>query len=201
MEIWVARADGSGVVQMTNGLGRFQGTPRWSPDGRWIAFDSQGQDGNRHTYVIDASGGRPRRITSERLDQHVPSWSRDGKWIYFRSERTGRTEIWRVPFDGEAPERITANGGDTALESADGKTLFYTKSPDSPLFAKPLSGGPERQVLPWVSSRAFVPVEDGIYYIGRQGDDRKYPLEFYQFSSNTSRLLTKIEGFLDLAGC
>src|SRR5207253_1039735 len=39
-EIWVARADGSGVVQMTNRLGRTQGTPRWSPDGRWIAFDS-----------------------------------------------------------------------------------------------------------------------------------------------------------------
>ena len=95
------------------------------------------------------------------------------------------------------PERVTANGGYDAFESADGKTLFYTKEQSSPLFEKPLSGGPERQVLPWVSSRAFVPVEDGIYYIGRREDDRKYPLQFFQFSSNTSRLLTKIEGFLD----
>jgi len=42
----------------------------------------------------------------------------------------------------------------------------------------------------------FVPAENGIYYIGRREQDRKYPL-FFQFSSNTSRLLTKIEGFLD----
>ena len=52
-------------------------------------------------------------------------------------------------------------------------------------------------MLPWVFNRAFVPVEDGIYYIGRREEDRKYPLQFFQFSSNTSRLLTKIEGFLD----
>jgi Tol biopolymer transport system component len=194
-EIWVARADGSGLVQMTNRIGRSQGTPRWSPDGRWIAFDSQGQDGNQDIYVIDASGGRPRRITFEPSTEDVPSWSRDGKWIYFNSNRTGGTEIWRVPLAGGAQERVTANGGYTAFESADGKILFYTKSGfDSPLFARPLSGGPERQVLPWVSARAFVPVADGIYYMGRRGEDRKYPLQFFEFSNNTSRLLAEIEG-------
>jgi hypothetical protein len=70
------------------------------------------------------------------------------------------------------------------------------KAYSSPLFARPVSGGPERQVLEWVSDRAFVPAEDGIYYIGRRDDDRKYPLEFFQFSSNSSRLLAKIDGFL-----
>jgi serine/threonine protein kinase len=198
-EIWMAHADGSGLVQMTNRLGRSQGTPRWSPDGRWIAFDAQGQDGNQDIYVIDASGGRPRRITVEPSAENVPSWSRDGKWVYFNSDRTGRQEIWRVPFSGGAPERVTANGGYVAFESADGKSLFYTKSAGtSPLFAQPLSGGPERQVLPAVSQRAFVPVEDGIYYIDRREEDRKYSLQFFQFSSNTSRLLTNIEGFVYL---
>jgi Tol biopolymer transport system component len=198
LEIWVARADGSGVVQMTNRLGRHQGTPRWSPDGRWIAFDSQGQDGHWDIYVIDADGGRPRRITFEPSDENVPSWSRDGKWIYFRSDRSGRAEIWRVPFAGGAQERVTVNGGFIAFESADGKTLFYIKNGSSPLFAQPVSGGAERQVLPWVDNRAFVPVEDGIYYIGRPAEDRKCPLQFFQFSSQASRLLTKIEGFVSL---
>jgi eukaryotic-like serine/threonine-protein kinase len=196
MEIWLARADGSGLVQMTNRLGQHQGTPRWSPDGRWIAFDSEGQDGHWDIYVIDASGGRPRRITFGPSDQHVPSWSRDGKWIYFRSDRTGRTEIWRVPFAGGPPERVTANGGSMVFESADGKTLFYTKAGSSPLFARLVSGGPEQQMLPWVFNSAFAPVEDGIYFIGRKGDDLKYPLEFFQFSSNTSSLLTKIDGLV-----
>jgi len=198
VEIWLARADGSGLVQMTSLLGRHQGTPRWSPDGRWIAFDSERSDGRWEIYAVDASGGRPRRIVPDASDAHAPSWSRDGKWVYFRSDRTGRTEIWRVPFAGGPLERVTASGGFVAFESADGKILFYIKFGSSPLFAKPLSGGPERQVLPWISERAFVPVEDGIYYIGRRGDDRKWPLEFFQFSSNTSRLLTRIEGFPDI---
>ena len=51
-------------------------------------------------------------------------------------------------------------------------------------------------MLPWVEHRAFLPVEDGIYYIGRKGDDGKYPLAFYDFSNSASRLLTKIEGLV-----
>lgn len=198
IEIWVAHADGSSAVQMTDRLGRLQGTPRWSPDGTWIAFDSLGEDGRWHIYAIDASGGRPRRITSEPYNEVSASWSRDGKSVYFRSDHTGRNQIWRVPFAGGPPEQITTDGGDTAFESADGKSLFYTKAASSPVFAKPLSGGPERQILPYVTSGAFVPVKDGIYYIDRRGDDRQYPLQFFQFSLDASRVLTRIQGEVHL---
>ena len=75
--------------------------------------------------------------------------------------------------------------------------MIYTKSDSSPLlFAKPLTGGPEHQVPPLVYAGAFVPVEDGIYFISPPGEDKKFPLQFYQFSSNTTRLLTKLEGYL-----
>jgi Tol biopolymer transport system component len=199
MEIWVAQADGSKPVQMTNNLGRYQGTPRWSPDGRWVAFDSQGQDGHWDIYVMEASGGRPRRITPEPSDENMPFWSRDGKWVYFQSNRTGRFEIWRKPFAGGVAEQVTKEGGHAAYESADGTTLFYTKADPSPLFSKPLSGGAERLVLDWISQRAFVPVDDGIYYIGRRsGNNGQYPLEFFQFSSQASRVLTNIDGAINL---
>jgi Tol biopolymer transport system component len=55
-----------------------------------------------------------------------------------------------------------------------------------------LSGGTERQVLPYVYFKSFVPVAEGIYYIGRLSDEKYYPLEFFQFSRNRSRLLTKL---------
>jgi len=193
MEIWVAQADGSKPVQMTNLLGRFQAAPRWSPDGRWIAFHSQGWDGNWDVYAIEATGGSPRRITFEPSDDQMPSWSRDGKWIYFRSDRTGSNEIWRVPFAGGPPEQVTTRGGYIACESADGKMLFYTKVWSGPLFARRLSGGEEREVLPYIHLSSFLPVADGIYYIGHRSDEGYYPLEFFQFSSAASRLLTKIE--------
>jgi serine/threonine protein kinase len=193
-EIWVAQADGSQPVQITNRLGRHQGTPRWSPDSRWIAFDSQGQDGHWDIYVIEAAGGSPRRITFEPSDENQPFWSHDGNWIYFRSNRTGRTEIWRVPFAGGRQEQVTTQGGSTAYESVDGTSLFYTKADSGPLFVRRLSGGEERQVLPYVYLKSFAPVTDGIYYLGPRSDEGSYPLEFFQFSSGVIRLLTKIPG-------
>jgi WD40 repeat protein len=194
-EIWVAQADGSKPVQMTDNLGRSQESLRWSPDGRWIAFESQGQDRRWNGYVMDASGGRPRRITpDDSSNRRLPSWSRDGKWIYLSSDRTGRDEIWRMPVAGGVAEQVTRNGGREAHESADGTTLFYTKSIVSPLFARPLSGGVERQLLAGVLGRSFVPVDDGIYYIGGPSDKGQYALQFFQFSSQTRRVLTNIDG-------
>lgn len=70
--------------------------------------------------------------------------------------------------------------------------MFYTKN--SALFARSLDGGPERQVLDGVVLGAFAVFEDGIYYIGRPGPDKQYPIQFYKFSSSTSRLLTKVAG-------
>ena len=196
LEIWVAQADGSKPVQMTHGLGPHQGTPSWSPDGRWIAFDSEGQDGHISVYVIDAAGSAQRRITSGPFEA-MACWSRDGKWIYFRSDRTGRHEIWRVPFAGGPQEQVTRNGGWIAYESVDGQTLFYTKEHSGPLFARLLSGGEERQVLPFITARAFFPVAEGIYYIGPRSGEY-YPLELFQFSSNSSRQLAKIGGYVGM---
>jgi Tol biopolymer transport system component len=196
LEIWVAQADGSKPVQMTNRLGRHQGTPRWSPDGRWIAFDSQGQDGQWNIYIIDAAGSAPRRMTFESSNEAMPFWSRDGRGLYFRSDRTGALEIWRVPLAGGPQEQVTKGGGYAAYESVDGQTLFYTKELSGPLFARLLSGGAERQVLPYIYYKSFVPVAEGIYYIGRLSDDKNYPLEFFQFSGNSSRLLAKLGNYV-----
>jgi len=192
-EIWVAQADGSKPIQMTHNLGRHQGSPQWSPDGRWIAFDSEGEDGHWDIYVMESDGSRPRRLTTEPSDETIPSWSRDGRWIYFASDRTGRFEIFRMSPGGGAVEQVTKEGGYVVYESADATTLFYTKTDSSPLFARSLSGGPERKVLGGVTARAFFPVADGIYYIGGRDDKGQFPLEFYRFSSQKSAILTDID--------
>jgi Tol biopolymer transport system component len=189
-EIWVTQADGSRPVQLTRGPGVNQGTPRWSPDGRWIAFDSYAENGPSGVYVMEASGSSPRRITP---GANSPFWSADGKWIYFNRKR----EIWRIPFAGGDAEQVTKHGGGaTAYVSADNSTLFFMKGNAGPLFAQPLSGGEERQILPYVYYKAFFVAKDGIYYVGARGDDGLYPLEFCGFSGKTSRLLGKIGGRL-----
>jgi Tol biopolymer transport system component len=195
-EIWVANADGSNPVPVTDRVGRYVGSPDWSPDGRWIAFDCQTKEGNWNIWVVETSGAGLRRVTSGPSDEHIPTWSRDGRSIYFDSNRTGRYEIWRVAFAGGQPEQITANGGHTAFESFDGKTLYYTKDTQaapSPIFEMRLAGKQERQVVDHVSFRAFAVVEDGIYYIGRREDDRRYPLRFHPFSASRDREITRLE--------
>jgi Tol biopolymer transport system component/tRNA A-37 threonylcarbamoyl transferase component Bud32 len=192
--IWLCDANGASLAQLTRGPGTYDGSPRWSPDGRWIAFDALGNDGRRSIRVVDSSGGQPRQLTSGPLSSRLPSWSRDGRWIYFSSDRTGRSEIWRMPAQGGAAEQITQDGGYVALESVDGKTLYYTKSGSYsgvPLYARPLDANEERQVLDQVAGRGFVVLEDGIYYLSYTGL-RTAEIRFQELATGRSRAVGPI---------
>jgi Tol biopolymer transport system component len=193
-EIWLAAADGSKRMQLTHGPGIAQGSPRWSPDGQRIAFDSQTEDGKWGIWTIDADGGSPRRLTLGPGNENMPSWSRDGRWIYFRSDRAGAEEIWRIPATGGSEERITHDGGSFAFESADGRTLFFTRAlANAALFALPLAGGPERKVLECVLPKGFAVGPGGIYYLGCTADLRAVPLYLLDPATSQDRLLGKLE--------
>ena len=86
------------------------GGPHWSPDGERIAFVSK-SEGRWEIFVTGASGGKPKRLTSDPADDFSPSWSRDGRWIYFASNRSGEYQVWKVPADGGEAVRVTRKGG------------------------------------------------------------------------------------------
>jgi Tol biopolymer transport system component len=204
-QLWVANQDGSNPMPLTEPTARTQGAPRWSPDSRWIVYGAQRDDGHRDISVINATGGAPRRVTADIVENSLPSWSRDGQWIYFGSTRTGRYEIWRIAFapNGEA-EQITTTGGFAAVESWDGKTLYYTRTnaSDGPMFAKSLMGGPERHVVESVFNRGFVPVDTGLYYIVRpdpQGTPQHFELRFLDFVTGRTSVLNRFES-LNMTG-
>ena len=127
-EIWLADADGSNPTRLTRGPGRWQGSPRWSPDGRSIAFDSQAENGHVDIWTIGVDGSGLRQVTHDPADDIVPSWSRDGRFIYFSSNRTGRLEIWRAAAGGGAEEQVTREGGCSPSRAVDGRTLYYQRS-------------------------------------------------------------------------
>jgi Tol biopolymer transport system component len=97
-EIWMANADGSGLIRLTTSvqLGVFSqgpifssdGGPAWSPDGTKIAFASN-RDGagvgftDTELYVMDTDGGNQLRLTSDTLDDQMPAWSPDSQRIAF----------------------------------------------------------------------------------------------------------------------
>jgi Tol biopolymer transport system component len=121
--IWVANADGTGVNQITRIASPKCGTPRWSPDGRWIAFEASGKAGGGwDIWVVEANGSSPRQVTHSPGDNILPSWSRDGNDL-LHLERSGRFEVWRGRTqNGRAGAR---NGGYIAPESTGEETVLH----------------------------------------------------------------------------
>jgi Tol biopolymer transport system component len=193
--IWVSDANGSNAVELFSRAEALCGTPRWSPDGQRLAFDSNAE-GNFDIYVIRASGGKPIRLTTDSAHDDAPSWSRDGHWIYFASNRTGRPEVWKVPAGGGEAVPVTRNGGGTAFEAPDGKSVYYTKGAiftATGLWRMSMSGGEESQVLPSVHwGRSFSLINDGIYFIPEPGTDRKSSIQFLSFTTGAVKSVAQV---------
>ena len=86
--IWVVDAAGGAPRQFTAGAKR-DGTPRWSPDGKQLAFTSvREEEKPGQLYVIAADGGESRALTTLPLGAGAPAWSPDGTRIAF-SAKTG----------------------------------------------------------------------------------------------------------------
>ncbi|HEX6788524.1 MAG TPA: hypothetical protein VF091_04715, partial [Gaiellaceae bacterium] len=92
--------------QLTSGT-RSDGSPRWSPDGRWLAFVSNrdGEDENAHgeLYVLPANGGEPRRLTDGKDGVESIAWSPDSSRIAFA--RRVRDEAYEEEDDRRRPPR------------------------------------------------------------------------------------------------
>ena len=170
-EIWICRSDGSDLLQLTH-FDSVTGTPRWSPNGQQIVFDSRvfGNGGNTDIFVVDSRGGSPRRLTSAASSSEaVPSWSRDGRWIYFASNRSGGWEVWKMPSTGGSAVQVTRRGGFAAFESFDGKVLYYAKGLNvAGLWSIPTDGGEETELISSLEAGYWgywAVAENGIYYL------------------------------------
>src|SRR5205809_6597038 len=84
-DIWTANEDGSSPRRITDNRAR-EVYPRFSPDGRWIAFSSN-RYGNYDVFVIPAAGGAPRRLTFHTGNDEVVGWTRDSQQVIFRAAR------------------------------------------------------------------------------------------------------------------
>jgi len=80
--LWVVNSDGSAARQLTRGE-KSDGQPRWSPDGKWIAFTTNRVDNKSQIFVIRPDGGEAQQLTKNESGVQGFAWSRDGRSIAF----------------------------------------------------------------------------------------------------------------------
>lgn len=107
--------------------------PIASPDGRWIAYQSN-RDGDFEIYIVNSFGGQRRQLTYNTRTDRLPSWSPDGQWILFSSDVNGNEnyDLRRISFDGNVEEEVFSNGqrNSHARYSPDGRFIIFTTGAD-----------------------------------------------------------------------
>ncbi|GEM_PF-2500506 len=123
--VTVHHPDGS-----TIGLSRPGYWPRWSPDGRWIAWttsDPEGGDG--HLLVARPDGSSRRRLTTRKAQHYGLSWTRDSEGLVLASNSSGTFDLWYIPLADGSPQPLTV-GADNATSPTvrqDGRRIVFCR--------------------------------------------------------------------------
>jgi serine/threonine-protein kinase len=113
LNIWMVRIPESGSVTTDGAVPITRGNQaseimRLSPDGKWLAYDSD-LNGNADIFVVPAEGGAPRQLTDSPSDDLSPDWSPDGSTISFHSFRTGNRDVFTIKVDGSGLTQVTSD--------------------------------------------------------------------------------------------
>ncbi|HXG55309.1 MAG TPA: S41 family peptidase [Vicinamibacterales bacterium] len=131
-DIWTANEDGGNLHRVTDHTAR-EVFPRFSPDGKWIAFSSN-RHGNYDVFVVRVAGGMPRRLTFHTGGDDVVGWSRDSQQVLFRSARgdgafPSVAVLYEVGVSGGQEKLLPLDWGYYGDYSPDGTSLVFNRHP------------------------------------------------------------------------
>jgi len=130
-DLWVVNEDGANPRRLTVHTAR-DTNPKFSPDGKWIAFSSN-RYGNNDVFIIPSTGGEPRQLTFHSGGDTVVGWSRDSKRVIFSAARgrvyPGTPNLLEVSIDGGLEQPLATDWGVWASYSPDGKKLAFNRHP------------------------------------------------------------------------
>ena len=189
-EIWLwnaAMTDGRPLFSREGGTA---GSPAWSPDGKWIAFDARTKNAAADLWISPSTGGEPKILISGPGENITPCFDPTSQWIYFSSSRTGALQLFRIPIAGGPTQQVTQGGGFTCQFSIDGRYLYYLKTRNGgEIWRLALATNREEPVVTEMKSRNWKVMRDGIYILDSHSNSqigsasRVADAKFYRFAT------------------
>ncbi len=221
-DLWLVSSKGGVARRITTHPGR-ELFPKFSPDGKWLAFTGQ-YDGNFNVYVMPADGGQPRQLTfyqgaaaplRERMGIHnqVVTWSPDSKRIVFLTTRDAANGWTKRPYsvglDGGLPQPLPMTEGGLGSFSADGTKIAYNQIFRNFRTWKRYTGGLAQAIsiydlknntvedLPHTEWTDTFPMwhEEVIYFTSDRGPEHRLNLYRYEMVSKQVTQLTRFTDF------
>ncbi|HYF32077.1 MAG TPA: PDZ domain-containing protein [Chitinophagaceae bacterium] len=208
-DVWIVPKAGGTAIRLTSSTGE-ESYPRFSPDGKTIAFSAT-YDGNTDVYTMPVAGGVPTRLTWHAANDRVLEWHPDGTKILIASARESGTQAYRqfylLSAKGGLPEKLPVPYGELASFSPDGGSLTYvTRITENYPFKRYL-GGFASDVLTFdlknktAENITKSPATEGkpawhknrIYYVSDAGANRRRNIWMYDQTKKTKEQLTNFE--------
>jgi len=222
-DLYLVPASGGVARKLTSHQG-YEAFPRFSPDGRFIAFTGE-YDGNREVYLIPAEGGIPVRLTytpvlsrddiSDRMGPNniVMGWTPDGEKIIFRSRMREwndfNGQLYLVSRQGGLPEQLPLPRGGFCSFSPDGQKLAYNRIFREFRTWKRYRGGMADDI--WIydfktkkienitnnPALDIIPMwsDEKIYFLSDRDENQRMNLYVYELATRRTRKLTDFKDF------
>ncbi len=210
-DLWIVDRNGGVASPLASpeGIERF---PRFSPDGKQIAF-SGNYDGGTDLYVIDTDGGVANRVTYHPSGESLCDWTADGKQlIYSTNGQAGlsrQQQLFKVSLDGALPEQLPVPYGSNGVINEDGTWLAYTPYSRDARTWKRYRGGLASDI--WLfhlkdhTSKQITDFEgtdslpmwhgDKVYYLSDAGKNHRLNIWVYDTQSGEREQITKFADF------
>lgn len=222
-DLWLASSSGGTARRITSHPGR-ELFPKFSPDGKWLAFTGQ-YDGNFNVYVMSSEGGQPKQLTyfqgqaqplSDRMGilNQVIGWTPDGKNVIFLSRRDASNGWTKRPYtvsvNGGLPQPMFMDEGGLLSYSPDGGKIAYNRIFRNFRQWKRYTGGLAQditiydlknnvvdQVIPHTDYTDTFPMWHGdtIFFTSDRGPEHRLNIYSYSVSTKQVEQLTKFSEF------
>jgi tricorn protease len=209
-DIWVVPRAGGVASPLASPPGG-EAFPRFSPDGRTIAFNGN-YDGNYDIYTVAIEGGIPQRITYHSSGERLCDWSFDNQLVFAMNGLGGlsrQAQLFTVSKAGGMPNRLPVPYGGFGTISGDGQWLAYTpRNRDfrtwkryrggwaSDIWLFHLTDHTSKKITEWEGTDT-IPMWHGrkIYYLSDAGAHHRLNIWCYDLESKKARQITHFKDY------